>query len=581
MDIKKSIRKFILNNATINSTNVDTFLNKLKSKNITTSKLLKAIFDVLNDYIFELSKHDYQYIIDDIDKCINLLTIFFQNNNFNKEEIVVNRNRIKKSSGSLLAYASKYDNDTLKKLSEDLDSIVLDKDLYIYEFDEFIKQLIDKIENPNIIKKYFNIYKNIIPINKTNIFDYVFNKYINSINDNKENLLYYLTLMRITYDSKIDKNKYENILLEYKDDFFTNELLGLFNGNKFSLSAEQVLEKYHIVKEIEPSQIQIDKKTDTTTQEFVFTIDNENTKLRDDGLSIRKDGNKYIIGIHIADPGKYISPNSQIDTIAKNNFKSSQYTTILPPNYEKFFSLDEGGPKSVITLYVVMNDAGEILDYYIKENEIIVSNNLSYISSDYILNNSTKSKLKKSLEELYMLSKALEYKNKNKLEYWRKKEFSKSENYKNISFKSDMIVREFMVLYNSLLSDFTVDKNIPYIYKWQNKEYISDLLSRYNLKDYQIIKDITKELYLDSKYSTFPRYHNGIGISSYSNSGNPLRKYPDLYTQYLLHKFNFKDKDFYFDEEEFQRLVNYFNQRNFELSLMKAEYKRALKYYNN
>ncbi len=31
-----------------------------------------------------------------------------------------------------------------------------------------------------------------------------------------------------------------------------------------------------------------------------------------------------------------------------------------------------------------------------------------------------------------------------------------------------------------------------------------------------------------------------------------------------------------FDEKEFKKLVNYFNQRNVELELMQAEYRRAL-----
>ena len=33
----------------------------------------------------------------------------------------------------------------------------------------------------------------------------------------------------------------------------------------------------------------------------IITIDNFNTRINDDGISFKKDGNNFIIGIHIAD----------------------------------------------------------------------------------------------------------------------------------------------------------------------------------------------------------------------------------------------------------------------------------------
>lgn len=35
--------------------------------------------------------------------------------------------------------------------------------------------------------------------------------------------------------------------------------------------------------------------------DIIISIDGNKTFLRDDGLSVRKDGNKYIVGIHVAD----------------------------------------------------------------------------------------------------------------------------------------------------------------------------------------------------------------------------------------------------------------------------------------
>ena len=88
-------------------------------------------------------------------------------------------------------------------------------------------------------------------------------------------------------------------------------------------------------------------------------------------------------------------------------------------------------------------------------------------------------------------------------------------------------------------------------------------------------------LYLDSKFSVSPRYHAGIKTDIYTQSTDPLRKYPDLYNQQLLHKFYFGDIDFAFDYEEFRNNVEYFNQRNRDLTMMKAEYNRGMRLTKN
>lgn len=580
MDIKTTIKKFILHDK-IDYKNVDKLFGRINVDKVTTfNKLIKITFDILNDYISKLSNGEDMYIDECIYKCINMISILCNDRKFSEKEIIVNRERIRKAKESLCAYSNKYDNEILKSCVDELDAIVLDKQMYTDGFVLFIKELIDRKENPNIIKKFISSYKNVILIEKTDLFDYTFQKTLNSLSNNNENIYYYLTLLRILDNPKIKKEKYKADLKKIKNNAFVKEIISLIDGNKFSLTPNEILDKYNLSINIPANNIILDPKTNSQSEK-VFTIDDDNTKLRDDALSVKKDGNKYIVGIHIADVGKYITPNSEIDTLAKKNFKCVyRYgnTRILPHEYEDALSLNKGKSRSVISLYVVMNDSGEILDYYIKKNNIIVSKNLSYLQSDNIINSCDKNELKKSLDELFMLSRALEFRDINKSKYWHKKEKSKNENFKNINFKSDMIIRELMVLYNSLLGQYFYEHNIPYVYRYQDDEYISTLLNKCGIANYQYVKDIADDLYLDSRYSIIPRWHSGMGIYTYTQSCDPLRKYPDLYEQYLTHKFVFKDKDFFFDEEEFEKLVDYFNQRSIELTLMRDEYKRALKY---
>ena len=87
-------------------------------------------------------------------------------------------------------------------------------------------------------------------------------------------------------------------------------------------------------------------------------------------------------------------------------------------------------------------------------------------------------------------------------------------------------------------------------------------------------KKILKGIYLESKYTHIPTYHNGLGVECYSHSGDPSRRFGDLYNQYLMHQFYFNDIDIAFDYDDFLKQIEYFNQRNEELALMKSEYTR-------
>ncbi|UKI57286.1 MAG: RNB domain-containing ribonuclease [Clostridium sp.] len=57
------------------------------------------------------------------------------------------------------------------------------------------------------------------------------------------------------------------------------------------------------------------------------------------------------------------------------------------------------------------------------------------------------------------------------------------------------------------------------------------------------INDMTRKLidetYLVSKYSSIPSRHLGLRKEVYTGVCNPLRDYPSLYNQYLLHQFFF------------------------------------------
>lgn len=556
----------------------DDNLNYIRQQlNKNNNQLIRDTFEILNSII-----HDYngtEYYAQLIYNSVTLIKTICDSQKFNDEEIQINKKRIKKARGKLFScsFSLKHKEQPLLTNSINLlDEIVLDKNIDPEALIKLLKELINNQEEVNIIKKFVSINKEALS-KSIELFDYTFKKAIDAIENQNRDIFYYITLLKIFYVSRINKNKYLAMLLVNGKNEHSEEIKYIINGNKRPYNTDEILEKYNI--NLNPSMSKVITPYNKTLSDKIITIDRNKTYLRDDAISIKKDGNKYIVSIHVADVGASIVPFSTIDYEAKSNFKGlylpNQRIGIFNEKIEDKLSLNKGKLRNVITLNVVLNDSGEIIDYDISENVISVSSNISYTESDRILRYESGNELYESLNDLFMISSALAEKNKKKAEYWKKKEEANKEQ-KIKKYKSDTIIGELMVLYNRLLAVKANDEKMPYLYRIQYKEYISSLMKELSIEINGYTKSIINGLYLDSKYSLEPKEHAGLDYPIYSHSSDPLRRYTDTYNQYLYHEFCFKDIKPFYDEEYTRELINYCNQRNRELSLMKAEYKRAL-----
>lgn len=537
--------------------------------------MLKDVYRALLTDLNTFKNDDYHTTI--IKNGVDLFCLLCDTINFTREEVDVNRKRIKKLREPILIILKDNSNSTLLDSANQLDEIVLDKNIDADALTKLIITLIDKKEDVDIIKKFLNINKETLMTKNNELFDYVFFKAIRALETESRDIYYYITLLKLLYSSKIDKDKYLRFLHNStsKNNLFSYEIYLIINGVKRGLSTDEILEKYGIITNIPNGPII--KVKGLARDENIITIDGTKTFLRDDGLSIRKDGNKYIVGIYVADAARSIPKNSDLDLNARNNYKCLYWkgsrTRMFPSKVENALSLNEGKQRGVITLYVVLNDSGEILDYYIENNNIVVSQNLTYMQTEDILEHLYTNGFERRINELFTIAKALECKNQNKEAYWQKKERSKKlEKYQKL--KSDVIVREFMSLYNFLTSKIAKDEGIPFYYRIQDDEYISGIVEGMGMYVDDYTRKILDNVYLESVYSTVPSKHAGLGYPYYGHSSDPLRRYPDFQNQYLFHQFLFKDMECDFDEYEFEEMAKYFNQRSIELSLLKGEFER-------
>ena len=575
--MRKNIKLIsFLSDYEINQDNLNEYLELTQTSYL---DLLNKTFKNLNKLIYDLKFSIDADDINLIDKSIQLISLLCLIMEFKPEDIMNLKKRIKKSRESLLIHAKNEDNPDLILLANKLDEIVLDKSFKKEDLILLVKELINKKESTNIIKKFLNINKDVV-ISNLILFDYAFHKTIESMNNNNEDIFYYITLLKLFYTSRVKKYKYVLELSEHMDNPYTQEIMALLNGVKRSLTPDEILDKYGIISTLPASPIIL--PTIETTTESIFTIDDTSTNIRDDGLCIKKDGNNYIVKINIADIGSIVTPHCIDDLNARTNYRNihlNNAVKMLPFNLRRDLSLNQNHKRKVITMCVIMNDSGDLIDYYLELNEVYIAKNISYEESDKIINKGT-GKYNKDLNDLYYLACALEAKNAGKNVYWTKKENARRD-FELSPSKGFKVIREFMVLYNSLIGQFTNDIKIPYVYRYQDEEYITELMRKKEIGENDQIRNIINSLYLDSKFSVSPRYHAGIKTDIYTQSTDPLRKYPDLYNQQLLHKFYFGDIDFAFDYEKFRNNVEYFNQRNRDLTMMKAEYNRGMRLTKN
>ena len=134
----------------------------------------------------------------------------------------------------------------------------------------------------------------------------------------------------------------------------------------------------------------------------MVTIDGEDAKDLDDAVSVSFDGERYHLGVHIADVTNYVQENSALDREALNRGTSvylvDRVIPMLPHALSNgICSLNEGVDRLALSCLMTVEPTGEILDYDICESVIRVKKRMSYTV------------VKRLLEEPSLVEKEAEY----------------------------------------------------------------------------------------------------------------------------------------------------------------------------
>ncbi len=132
----------------------------------------------------------------------------------------------------------------------------------------------------------------------------------------------------------------------------------------------------------------------------MVTIDGEDAKDLDDAVSLTKEGENYILGVHIADVTNYVQENSALDHEALKRGTSVYLVDRVIPMLPRVLSngmcsLNAGEDRLALSCIMTVNPKGEVISHEIAETVIHVDERTTYTSVKKILEDYDEEEIKR------------------------------------------------------------------------------------------------------------------------------------------------------------------------------------------
>jgi exoribonuclease-2 len=314
-----------------------------------------------------------------------------------------------------------------------------------------------------------------------------------------------------------------------------NENIPLLKHDIPTIFSETVLNE---VKKIELPSIK--NLSEAKRKDFrdlpIFTIDGPTTRDFDDALHIEKQGENYLVGIHISDVSLFVKPGTALFDEALKRGTSIYFPEKPLPMFpaslsEDKLSLLKDQERPTVSFLVLLSPTAEILKYELVHSIISVKRQLTYNEADRLISQ------EKELAALAALSKLLRQRRVNNGALLLPvPELNISINPDNIieirrfavDTPSKILIAEFMILANTLGAQFVADREAPGLFRCQMEP-------RQRIID-GFEKDITKIIQQRKRLSpmsllTTPKIHSGVGAPQYTTVTSPIRRLLDLIMQ--------------------------------------------------
>ncbi len=303
---------------------------------------------------------------------------------------------------------------------------------------------------------------------------------------------------------------------------------------------------------------------------LTVTIDGETAKDFDDAISLVYKNGTYTLYVHIADVSAYVYKDDAIDKEAFNRgtsyYLGNAVIPMLPERLSNdLCSLKAGVDRLTLSVMLQFDSHGNYRTHSIHRGIINVDQRLTYTLAQQILNSKKRCKFKTMLSH----ARDLAYKLKAKrLSNGRvdlnladaEMIFDNNASIADIAFAtrldSHMIIEEFMLSANEIVSRVLRENNVPTLYRIHEPIAQEKFIALQNFlktlgislkeeenvgralqkvidsvaqKEYQqVVNFIVLKSLMQAYYGPAPLGHFGLGFKDYTHFTSPIRRYPDL-----------------------------------------------------
>jgi len=308
-----------------------------------------------------------------------------------------------------------------------------------------------------------------------------------------------------------------NIRLLLKDISPDTDKIAADSGIPINFSSEILREAQKLQEKLKQ-----EAENQNVTNLEAFTIDAIDSPDYDDAISLQKQEQGWILGIHISDEGSQLPLNSSIFKEACERVSSlylpCETIPLLPPSLSKeAFSLKAGEKRKVLSLYLFMDKEFKIEKEVFKQEYIKVKQNLSYEEVDRYLTSHQNSTLLQIVHHIHKGRQIFESSGKRRYE-WNVVCKNGELAMECIDYYSParLLIEELMVLYNRTLAAYASAKGLPCIYR--------------NIAQYEE-EEGNSHNYCQAFLSTKAAFHPGIGSKAYLHCSSPIRRVTDIINQ--------------------------------------------------
>jgi exoribonuclease-2 len=278
----------------------------------------------------------------------------------------------------------------------------------------------------------------------------------------------------------------------------------------------------------------------------VYTVDSATTRDIDDALSLTVIPGGFEVGIHITDVAAVVPQDSAVDVEARLRGTSIYLPDLRIPMLpevlaEDLCSLREGVPRPALSLFVTVDETGEVRTWRFAATVVRVTQRMTYAAVDALLAEPGDAPPWRTLLDI--------------AQAWRAARRARGALFltfpevtvtvdtagtvsiarENRETPSQILVSEMMIQANRLTAATLVESGVPCLYRGQGAP-------RERLFEGAVPDDLwlnyRQRMQLSRAETVVePAFHHGLGIEAYTTASSPIRRYADLTVQRQLAAF--------------------------------------------